>query len=275
MLENRVDDGNGAGLDRHGDRCVQFDHALRHGGLKADGPEEEIQRFRKRHVAHGEGDFRVFKHLLQQCRLRTDGAIFAANKDQVIRNLEIIVTGSCQVTAKYRQGGATNAADRIAKSILDFGIKIAKRGQDHVFELQPSGNQNAGTLKAALVGDGKLLGFCQITGFGIGAFTRLVLIDRVIAEELCQGGQEILVLQAVWRVPDLDQLASRQHFEAFRRLGFVNALDRGNHALLQNLFTCIHRQIRWKPLRGAAAIKQGRGKADRACSASRAKPCKR
>ena len=264
LLKQRVNDGNRTCLHRHGDGGIKIDHAFRHGGLQAYRSEQEVQRLRKRHVPHGKGDFRIFQHLFQQRRLRTDGAIFAANKDQIIRDLEVIVASAGQIASKDGKGGGANAADRVAKRVLDLDIKVTKRRQNVVLEIKTSGHQNAGTLKAALVGDGKLLGLAQITVGGIDNAVRFIRINRVITEQLCKCGQKILVLEAVRRVPDLDQFSPRQHLEAFRSFRFVNTLDRRDHTFFQHFLAGVHRQIRRKSLGGATAKEHGAGKADRA-----------
>ena len=41
LLQQRVNNGNGTGLNGHRDRCFEFQHIFRHGRLKTDGSEQE------------------------------------------------------------------------------------------------------------------------------------------------------------------------------------------------------------------------------------------
>ena len=168
LFQQRVDDRNGTGLHGHRDSGVESQYVFRHGRLKADGSEQERQRFGHRHFANGEGDFRIVQHLLQKRCLGTDHAVFATDENQVIGKFEIAVAAAGEVASEDRKHGRAEAADCLAQAVLDVGIDIAQGGEDQVLELKTLGNEDLRARKRPLIDDRLPFILGKLFDFGAG-----------------------------------------------------------------------------------------------------------
>ena len=98
-------------------------------------------------------------------------------------------------------------------------------------------------LKRTLFGDGLALVITKLAvlrdglGFGFGFVARVL---RIRAQKLREGRDEILVVQACRRVPNLNQAAPRELDELLEVLVFVHALDRGDDLFLQDVLASVH-----------------------------------
>ena len=119
----------------------------------------------------------IFQHLFQRRRLRTDGAVFAANKDQIIRDLGIVASAG-QIASKDGKGGG--APLTCCQAGLDLDIKVTKvvRMRSEIKTLAPECRYAQGRAGW----DGELLGLAQITVGGIDNAVRFIRINRVITE---------------------------------------------------------------------------------------------